>query len=630
MTQRVQRFGLVLGSVLLLLAIASGLILRNLPGGTPRAEAHARAGARPTTQEPEIELVLPVEGDDEPQPLAVPPAEPPTPFTPPVEVPENAAAETTVESASPPAFEEPTPSPPAESLVVALAPEQPKPKEPKLDLTDELFGKGLIPNIKLSINNKEEQKLRSDPRHYADCTLLEDGNVVSRKVGVKLKGAAGSFRNYDDRPALTISMKKKDERFHGLEKFHLNNSVQDESLLCELLASQICREAGCPTPRTTHARLWLNNRDMGVYVLKEGFDPGFLKRNFGNGKGNLYDGGFIRDIDQDLEKDEGEGVDDNSDLKALVAACREGDANKRWALIAERLDVDAFLNFMALELMMCHWDGYVQNRNNYRIYFRPSDGKAVFMPHGMDQMFVDPNYSCLHHPGPIVPQALLHNLEWRAKYRQRVKDLLPMFAAGKLNAKIDAAHQRLRPVLAKISEDRARHHDGRVQDLKNRVAQRAGSIKAQLRSGPPEPLVFGPGGAAKVEDWEPKPEGDTKLEEQEIEGKVVYVFQTGPSNRAQASYRRRVTLGKGNYRLEVLAKAKDVKPVQDDKGGGLGLRLSGGKRENQLVGTTDWQKLSHAFEVPEERRDVDLVAEFRALGGSALIDVGSITLVKVN
>ena len=59
-----------------------------------------------------------------------------------------------------------------------------------------------------------------------------------------------------------------------------------------------------------------------MYVLKEGFDPTFLRNWFDKPTGNLYDGGFCREIDQALEKDCGNGPNDHSDLKALRAAAR--------------------------------------------------------------------------------------------------------------------------------------------------------------------------------------------------------------------------------------------------------------------------------------------------------------------
>ena len=494
------------------------------------------------------------------------------------------------------------------------------------EATDAFFKDGIIPNLKITIAPDQVEKLRADQRKYVDCRIIEDGKTTYKKVRVKLKGAAGSFRNFDDRPALTLNM-DKDARFHGLDKFHLNNSVQDESFISEWVCAQIIREAGYPATRVTHARVWINDRDMGFYVLKEGFDQEFLSRHFANGKGNFYDGGFCQDIDANLEKDEGDGPDDRSDLKALIAACREGDVNKRWPMIQERLDVDMFLKFVALELMLSHWDGYAQNRNNYRVYFRGDDKKAVFMLHGMDQMFGDPNYSLFHVPGPIVTSGVLNNPQWREKYREIVKQMVPLFATEKVHAQIDEAYKRMRPVVAAIHEDRAKHLDGRIQDFKHRVSNR---YQGLLRHFPPEPKAFGKDGVLVVEGWEARPEGDAKLEKKEVEGKKVLSLETGPSKSCAASFRSSIKLPRGTYRFEASVKTQNVASSNDATGHGAGLRISGDSRVNvnKAEGNSDWQTLAYTIEVTEDERDVVLVAELRSTGGTVWFDVASLRLVK--
>jgi hypothetical protein len=494
--------------------------------------------------------------------------------------------------------------------------------------SDDLFENSPIPELRIRISAKQEAKLREDPRNYVDCALVENETKTYGKVRVKLKGQAGSFREFDDRPALTISLKKSSERFHGLTKFHLNNSVQDELYLHELIAAQICAEAGCPAARVTHARVWLNDRDLGLYVLKEGYDDVFLARHFANPKGNLYDGGFCQDIDGELKKDEGDGPDDRSDLAGLVAACREEDPERRSRLIDERLDVDAFLNFVALELMLCHWDGYAHGPNNYRIYFRSGDRKAVFFPHGMDQILEDPNFSVFQIPGSLVAHAVLENPEWNSRYRTRVEELLPLFAPERLHAKIDAGLARIRPVAEKMSDDFAHDLDERAREFKELVNDRQERILHPL---PPEPIEFNEEGWVQIEDWEPHEPEDALLEEQEHEGCACLLIAVGESNQSAASYRTKVILNKGRYRLVAEVKTIDVNPVEDERGpGGAGVRVSGQPSQSHISGSSDWQTVSHTFEIDEETREVELIVELRASSGSAFFDIPSLRLVKAD
>lgn len=500
------------------------------------------------------------------------------------------------------------------------------PAPPTRDASDDFFDNGVIPTLKIVLKEPQAKKLREDPRHYAKCKLIEtlpDGETTYIDVAIKLKGAAGSFREFDDRPAFTLNMDKheKGQTFHAMEKLHLNNSVQDESYLCEWLCSDIARDAKVPATRVTHARVWLNDRDLGLYVLKEGFDRPFLTRHFGDATGNFYDGGFVQDIDVDLEKDSGKGPDDHSDLRALLSACREPDPQARQTAMAERLDVDAFVRFMAHELMTAHWDGYTSNKNNYRIYFEPPHGKARFLPHGMDQMFGDPGFPILEFFEPIVANAVMHTPDWRKQYRERVSELLPLFEPQRLHERLDTVLARLQPVIAAMGEEPANAHADRVRELKERITAREPNLREQLQNGDPTPLEFDGNNPVELADWFPAQEtDDTKVEEVEIDGQKRYSIQVGESGQCVASWRRKVLLAQGRYRLEVRLRTEAVEPRDDEQGTGAGLRISGSKRDNKLTGDTDWQPVTYEFEVLEEIRDVILVTELRATRGRLLIE----------
>ncbi|MEY4829021.1 MAG: hypothetical protein RLZZ562_817, partial [Planctomycetota bacterium] len=200
------------------------------------------------------------------------------------------------------------------ALVLAIAaPAQSR--APQRDEADALFSKPRIVRVQLELEDAAKAQLRERPRDYATATLLLDGERFEG-AGIKIKGAAGSTRDFDDRPAFTVNLKKHggERRFFGLSKFHLNNAVQDDSRLSEWIGHAVFDAAGYPAPRVSHARVREGERDLGVYVLREAFDEDFLRRAIGSEDGNLYDGGFCSDVDQELQKDEGNGPDDRSDL----------------------------------------------------------------------------------------------------------------------------------------------------------------------------------------------------------------------------------------------------------------------------------------------------------------------------
>ncbi|HKX62652.1 MAG TPA: CotH kinase family protein, partial [Verrucomicrobiae bacterium] len=173
----------------------------------------------------------------------------------------------------------------------------PEPTALRRDKSDEFFASGVIPSLHIEIARTNMASLRRDDRTYVRATVRE-GDRAYEEVGIHLKGAAGSKQSIDQKPALTLNFDKfrDGQKFHDIDKLHLNNSVQDKSYMTEALCSELFLEAGVPTARTTHARVWLNGRDLGLYVLKEGYDRQFLKRHFRNPKGNLYDGGFLQEI----------------------------------------------------------------------------------------------------------------------------------------------------------------------------------------------------------------------------------------------------------------------------------------------------------------------------------------------
>ena len=199
--------------------------------------------------------------------------------------------------------------------------------------SDAFFASGKVLDLKIKVEGKDLEDLKRDPRKYVKATMTEGDKVVFKDAGIHLKGAAGSYRDFNDKPGLTLNMNKftEDQRFHGMDKLHLANSVQDPTYIQELICGELFRAAGVPASRISHAVVTLNGKRRGLYYFKEGYDKYFLQRNFGGRNGNLYDGGFLRDLDQPLQLLTGkDDVKIHTDLKKMMDAAREKNVKERF------------------------------------------------------------------------------------------------------------------------------------------------------------------------------------------------------------------------------------------------------------------------------------------------------------
>lgn len=341
-------------------------------------------------------------------------------------------------------------------------------------------------DLSIELTQKDADALRREPRKYVKCVLKEGGKVVGKDVAVHLKGAAGSFRWFDDKPGLTLNMDKfvDDQKFRGLDKFHLANSIQDGSYLSEMVCGELFRAAGVPAARCGHATVTLNGRSRGLYYLKEGYDADFLDRNFGQRIGNLYDGGFLQDIDAKMQViSSKEDVTDQADLKALMAASRIPDAAERFKKMDELLEMDKFISYVALDMILCDWDGYPSKCNNYRMYHNPKTNKITFIPSGMDQMLADVNWPMLPHFGGRIARKVMDTPEGRKRYVARCEELLKtVFNPDAIAKRLDELEKRLQPVMAKVNPGAARNHKNEVNRLRDAVKQRHKTATEQMKA----------------------------------------------------------------------------------------------------------------------------------------------------
>ena len=491
----------------------------------------------------------------------------------------------------------------------------------------ELFAEPVVWRLRLEVDAPGMKSLRQESRTYVRATVRE-GTHVWHDVGVHLKGATGSFRSVDDKPALTLSFDEfvPGQRFHGLSKVHLNNSVEDASYLNEKLGATLFSAGGVPAPRVGHAVVELNQRRLGLYVLKEGFAPEFLALHFARADGTFYDPGAGSEITGSLKGSGGSGgAADGSGLRRLVKATQEPDVTKRWERLGAVLDRERFVSFMALEILSGHRDGYCVARNNYRLYHDPASDRFSFLPSGMDQLLGRAELPVYPHFGGLVAQAVMETSEGRRAYRERLGTVFTnVFQVGILTNRVLGWAAG---ITRELPKDEARSIRREALEVCERLRRRAVEVARQLALPMPAPVRF-ENGIATPGGWRPvdEPAGGKLDRVPAPDGRAALHLVAGKAT--SASWRAKVLLAPGRYRFEGQARTRGLKPLPFGKNNGAALEVSGvrSSRPRWLTGDSGWTKMEVDFEIVGREQEVDLSCGLRAGAGEAWFDLGTLKL----
>lgn len=220
---------------------------------------------------------------------------------------------------------------------------------------------------------------------------------------------------------------RKNRNFLGLEKFDVKYVPRNnnECIVREPYAYRCFQNAGLMAPYTTLVNFSLSGDSdtyYGTYEFVETIDKQFLKRRLSKAEssGDLYkctyNGMGKADFSRTdaIDKNMGSriaygkiGVEDSwnnyhpiYDLKTNEDNGEDSDFSKMtnfiqvlWnnvygtkdaSSLESALDVQEFLSFSAVSYLLGNFDDQRYNYNNFYLYFRPSDGKAMFLPYDWD------------------------------------------------------------------------------------------------------------------------------------------------------------------------------------------------------------------------------------------------------
>ena len=370
------------------------------------------------------------------------------------------------------------------ALMLLLSATLSAPAAPKLPPSPvgDIFGMSEVPEIHVSVSPEQIDSLWKAPRTYVSVTVLIGTNRLE-EVGLHLKGGYGSLSPLNQNPSLTLRFDRfhRHRLFQGLSKIHLNNSLQDGTWLSEFTSTEVFRAAGVLSPKVDHAIVWLNERLLGIYVVKEGVDERFLERELGESKGNIYQGDLGQDLNPRMHRTEGHESDES--LRSLVDTLAMKPGKEKESRLERSME--SFYPFAAAEIFVGHDDGYCLGSHNYRVYV--GKDRFSFIPHGMDMTFGEPETPVMPTHGASVMRAMLESPRLRAAYRKRFRDFVHgSFPLDRIEDRIRAAAGRLEGAIGKTSPERLEafrtHRKQRLENLEMRLR----SVRQQLPLSLPE------------------------------------------------------------------------------------------------------------------------------------------------
>ncbi len=191
--------------------------------------------------------------------------------------------------------------------------------------------------------------------------------------------------------------------YYGLEKLNINGEHNDPGIIRSKLAWDVLNAIGIPAPRANHVTLYINNEYYGLYINVEHIDEEFAGLRFGSKDGNLYKCLWPADLayqgpnPDDYKGDNGDrrtydlktntALDDYSDLANFISVLNNTPVETLPTALEKIFNVNGYLQNLALEVMIGHWDAYSYLKNNYYLYNNPLTGKFEYITYDTDNTF---------------------------------------------------------------------------------------------------------------------------------------------------------------------------------------------------------------------------------------------------
>lgn len=301
--------------------------------------------------------------------------------------------------------------------------------------------------------------------------LTIDGHSAST-IGLRKKGFLGSI--FSSAPSIKINTAKykANQPIGATPYITLNNNSEDPTRLIQCLLYRVFEWANYPSPRCNLATVSVNNEALGIYTHIEAIDRHFLVRNFGTSQGDLYEATLTDFNKKWLNRWEVKtsSTDPNKNKLRKIASILEKTPSADLVdALDDYINIDLFIRYWALEVLLDHFDGFTRNSNNLYVYFNPNDNnRAVFIPWGMNYYFEDEKHNPIKdYITSELPRRLSRNSTVKQRFEAEMEHLInDVWDENKLHQLIDQLQLQVKEGQDDLS------YDYYVQDLKDWITYR--------------------------------------------------------------------------------------------------------------------------------------------------------------
>ncbi len=434
------------------------------------------------------------------------------------------------------------------------------------DYEERLFEEGYVHRVDIRIEDWGGFLERAPEEAYTSCTAVIDGETFEQ-VGIRAKGN-NSLRLTEEYGLCRYSLKLEFDHFleggnyHGLDKFSLDASFQDNRYMKTWMVYDMMRYMEVPAPLCSYVWVTVNGEDWGLFLAIEEPEEAFARRNFGTGHGQLYKPDYVslqaenadvalKYIDED--PDSYPGIFENAKFKTtkadkerLLEALEILDSGEG---LERAVDTDEVLRYFAVQVFVMNWDSYL-GRTGHNYFLYEEDGILQILPWdynlafgtyalGMTDPIKDPDV-LINHPvntpaewEVMQDRPLYHNLMEHDVYFRQYREYLDAFVSGyfedgRFEARLRETERMLAPYVEKDPTAFCTYEDFRlaVDTLEQVCRLRARSVRGQMEGEIP----------ATIRGQSEKPDAKVDASEVRLEdlGDFEDLEQAGERQRAAA------------------------------------------------------------------------------------------------